>query len=43
MRARSASGNQVFVAGTTARGHHLDGDAYTQMMAAIATDRSGAW
>jgi enamine deaminase RidA (YjgF/YER057c/UK114 family) len=30
-------GNQVFVSGTTARGHHLDGDAYTQMMAAIAT------
>ena len=32
-------GNQVFVSGTTARGHHLDGDAYTQMMAAIATVR----
>jgi enamine deaminase RidA (YjgF/YER057c/UK114 family) len=30
-------GNQVFVSGTTARGQHLDGDAYTQMMAAIAT------
>ena len=30
-------GNQVFVSGTTARGHHLDGDAYRQMMAAIAT------
>jgi len=30
-------GNQVFVSGTTARGHHLDGDAYTQMVAAIAT------
>ena len=30
-------GNQVFVSGTTARGHHLEGDAYTQMMAAIAT------
>jgi enamine deaminase RidA (YjgF/YER057c/UK114 family) len=30
-------GNQLFVSGTTARGHHLDGDAYTQMMAAIAT------
>lgn len=30
-------GDQVFVSGTTARGHHLDGDAYTQMMAAIAT------
>ena len=30
-------GNQVFVSGTTARGHHLDGDAYEQMMAAIAT------
>jgi enamine deaminase RidA (YjgF/YER057c/UK114 family) len=30
-------GNQVFVSGTTARAHHLDGDAYTQMMAAIAT------
>jgi enamine deaminase RidA (YjgF/YER057c/UK114 family) len=31
------AGNQVFVSGTTARGHHLDGDAYTQMTAAIAT------
>lgn len=30
-------GSQVFVSGTTARGQHLDGDAYTQMMAAIAT------
>ncbi len=30
-------GNQVFVSGTTARDHHLDGDAYTQMTAAIAT------
>jgi enamine deaminase RidA (YjgF/YER057c/UK114 family) len=30
-------GNQVFVSGTTARGQHLEGDAYTQMMAAIAT------
>jgi enamine deaminase RidA (YjgF/YER057c/UK114 family) len=30
-------GNQVFVSGTPARGHHLDGDAYTQMMAAITT------
>jgi enamine deaminase RidA (YjgF/YER057c/UK114 family) len=30
-------GSQVFVSGTTARGHHLDGDAYTQLMAAIAT------
>ena len=30
-------GHQVFVSGTTARGHHLDGDAYTQMIAAIAT------
>ena len=30
-------GSQVFVSGTTARGHHLDGDAYTQMTAAIAT------
>ena len=30
-------GDQVFVSGTTARAHHLDGDAYEQMMAAIAT------
>ena len=30
-------GHQVFVSGTTARGHYLDGDAYTQMIAAIAT------
>jgi enamine deaminase RidA (YjgF/YER057c/UK114 family) len=30
-------GNQIFVSGTTARGHHLDGDAYTQTMSAIAT------
>ncbi len=30
-------GDQVFVSGTTARGPHLDGDAYEQMMAAIAT------
>jgi enamine deaminase RidA (YjgF/YER057c/UK114 family) len=30
-------GNQVFVSGTTARAHHLDGDAYGQMIAAIAT------
>lgn len=30
-------GNQVFVSGTTARDPHLDGDAYTQMTAAIAT------
>jgi enamine deaminase RidA (YjgF/YER057c/UK114 family) len=30
-------GNQVFVSGTTARGHPLDGDAYAQMMAAIDT------
>jgi len=29
--------DQVFVSGTTARAHHLDGDAYKQMMAAIAT------
>jgi enamine deaminase RidA (YjgF/YER057c/UK114 family) len=30
-------GDQVFVSGTTARAHHLDGDAYTQILAAIAT------
>ena len=30
-------GNQVFVSGTTARAHHLDGDVYEQMLAAIAT------
>jgi enamine deaminase RidA (YjgF/YER057c/UK114 family) len=30
-------GNQIFVSGTTARAHHLDGDAYGQMIAAIAT------
>lgn len=30
-------GNQVFVSGTTARPPHLDGDAYTQLKAAIAT------
>ena len=30
-------GDQVFVSGTTARADHLDGDAYMQMMAAIAT------
>jgi enamine deaminase RidA (YjgF/YER057c/UK114 family) len=30
-------GEQIFVSGTTARAHHLDGDAYKQMMAAIAT------
>jgi len=30
-------GDQIFVSGTTARDHHLDGDAYKQMMAAIAT------
>jgi enamine deaminase RidA (YjgF/YER057c/UK114 family) len=30
-------GDQVFVSGTTARAPHLDGDAYQQMMAAIAT------
>jgi enamine deaminase RidA (YjgF/YER057c/UK114 family) len=30
-------GNQIFVAGTTARDHHLEGDAYNQMIAAIAT------
>jgi len=30
-------GDQIFVSGTTARAHHLDGDAYEQMMAAIAT------
>jgi enamine deaminase RidA (YjgF/YER057c/UK114 family) len=30
-------GDQVFVSGTTARAPHLDGDAYEQMMAAIAT------
>jgi enamine deaminase RidA (YjgF/YER057c/UK114 family) len=30
-------GNQVFVSGTTARDLDLDGDAYQQMMAAIAT------
>src|SRR5438445_6394876 len=29
--------SQIFVSGTTARAHHLDGDAYKQMMAAIAT------
>lgn len=30
-------GNQVFVSGTTARSPHLEGDAYRQMMGAIAT------
>lgn len=30
-------GDQVFVSGTTAREPHLDGDAYAQMIAAIAT------
>ena len=30
-------GEQVFVSGTTARIPHLDGDAYEQMRAAIAT------
>ena len=30
-------GDLIFVSGTTARGHHLDGDAYTQMLAAIDT------
>ena len=30
-------GNQIFVAGTTARDHHLEGDAYNPMIAAIAT------
>jgi enamine deaminase RidA (YjgF/YER057c/UK114 family) len=30
-------GDQVFVSGTTARGSDLDGDAYQQMTAAIAT------
>ena len=30
-------GDQVFVSGTTARAPYLDGDAYEQMMAAIAT------
>jgi enamine deaminase RidA (YjgF/YER057c/UK114 family) len=30
-------GNQIFVSGTTARAHHLDSDAYGQMIAAIAT------
>ena len=30
-------GDQIFVSGTTARAHHLEGDAYKQMMAAIAT------
>jgi enamine deaminase RidA (YjgF/YER057c/UK114 family) len=30
-------GNQIFVSGTTARAHHLKGDAYAQMIAAIAT------
>ena len=30
-------GNQIFVSGTTARAHHLEGDAYKQMIAAIAT------
>jgi len=29
-------GDQVFVSGTTARAHHLEGDAYQQMIAAIA-------
>ena len=29
-------GNQIFVAGTTARDHHLEGDAYNQMIATIA-------
>lgn len=30
-------GDQIFVSGTTARDQDLDGDAYKQMMAAIAT------
>jgi len=30
-------GNQIFVSGTTARDRDLDGDAYQQMVAAIAT------
>jgi enamine deaminase RidA (YjgF/YER057c/UK114 family) len=30
-------GDQIFVSGTTARDHHLDGDAYQQLIAAIAT------
>jgi enamine deaminase RidA (YjgF/YER057c/UK114 family) len=30
-------GDHVFVSGTTARPPHLDGDAYKQMMGAIAT------
>jgi enamine deaminase RidA (YjgF/YER057c/UK114 family) len=30
-------GNQVFVSGTTARPPHLEGDAYRQMVGAIAT------
>ena len=30
-------GDQVFVSGTTARAHHLEGDAYQQMIAAIST------
>jgi enamine deaminase RidA (YjgF/YER057c/UK114 family) len=30
-------GDQVFVSGTTARAHHLEGDTYQQMIAAIAT------
>ena len=29
-------GDQVFVSGTTARSPHLEGDAYSQMMGAIA-------
>jgi len=30
------AGDQVFVSGTTARSPHLEGDAYRQMMGAIA-------
>ena len=30
-------GTQVFVSGTTAHGHHLDGDAHSQAKAALAT------
>jgi len=33
-------GNQIFVSGTTARAHHLEGDAYKQMIAAIAAMRA---
>ena len=29
-------GDQIFVSGTTARSPHLDGDAYSQMIGAIA-------